>query len=169
VSSLVMSFMGWPSMPPDPFTVFTQALYTSSPGTESAPNGPEQLHIKPTTIGAPVAVREPAVDEPPVDEPAVDEPAVDEPAVDDVDDFLALDPHAANETASNSTAAMPKNRGRRPARRPPAESFRFEIQSVINAPLLFEWSGRENSIPPATSSTSIVRSHGAAAPTVSSV
>ena len=100
-------------MPPDPFTVFTQALYTSSPGTESAPNGPEQLHMRPTWIGAPVAACEPPVDEPPVVAP-VDEPPVlapvDEPTVDELLDFFALDPHAATETVSASTAAMLKDR-----------------------------------------------------------
>jgi hypothetical protein len=109
---------------PDSLVVFTQALYASSPGTESAPNGPEQLHMRPTWIGAPVADREPPVDVP----PEVVPPEVVPPEEGSLE-LLALDPHAAAKSASSSTAAKLNDFGTRLIGRLPAERSGLTLRS----------------------------------------
>ena len=56
-SSSVMSWTVCPLSPPDTFTLSAHALYTSSAGRMSAPNGPEQLQTTPTLIGFPLPPR----------------------------------------------------------------------------------------------------------------
>jgi hypothetical protein len=51
-----MTWIGWPSIPPEAFSESAQALYTSTAGTMSGPKGPPQLQISPTLIGVPLAL-----------------------------------------------------------------------------------------------------------------
>jgi hypothetical protein len=115
VSSLVVNWTECPLIPPEAFTVFTQALYTSSSGTSAPPNGPEHEQTIATLMGAPVACAgvDPLVgwlpDDDPEELPEVDpvEPAAAVVGLDE--ELLLLDEHAPTPTSSASAPAPRKN------------------------------------------------------------